>query len=117
MLYAELNSLSNFSFLIAASHPEELIQAAVLNVKLPYLNHWIEQRKVVADRYLDRLQNLPGLELPNISIQEGMVHGWNQFVVIIKYSMKLFLMKQVQIQILELYQAPQLYLLFLEVMD
>ena len=31
MLYAELNSLSNFSFLKAASHPEELIQAAALN--------------------------------------------------------------------------------------
>ena len=31
MLYAELNSLSNFSLLKAASHPEELIQAAALN--------------------------------------------------------------------------------------
>ena len=31
MRYAELNSLSNFSFLKSASHPEELIQAAAAN--------------------------------------------------------------------------------------
>ncbi|MEC9248217.1 MAG: PHP domain-containing protein, partial [Pseudomonadota bacterium] len=31
MKYAELNCLSNFSFLKGASHPEELIQVAVRN--------------------------------------------------------------------------------------
>ncbi len=59
----------------------DAIQAAILNVKLPCLNQWIKQRQVVADRYLDFLKDIPGIEMPDISIRTGMVHSWNQFVV------------------------------------
>ena len=55
----------------------DAIQAAVLNVKLPKLNGWIERRQAIAERYQDQLADLPGLTLP--SAQNG--HSWNQFVV------------------------------------
>ena len=55
----------------------DAIQAAVLNVKLPKLNGWIERRQAIAERYQDQLGGLPGLTLP--SAQNG--HSWNQFVV------------------------------------
>ena len=55
----------------------DAIQAAVLNVKLPKLNGWIERRQAIAERYQDQLADLPGLTLP--TAQSG--HSWNQFVV------------------------------------
>jgi len=55
----------------------DAIQAAVLNVKLPKLNGWIERRQAIAERYQDQLADLPGLTLP--TAQDG--HSWNQFVV------------------------------------
>jgi len=55
----------------------DAIQAAVLNVKLPKLQGWIERRQAIAGRYQDQLVDLPGLTLP--TAQNG--HSWNQFVV------------------------------------
>ena len=55
----------------------DAIQAAVLNVKLPKLNGWIERRQAIAEGYQDQLADLPGLTLP--TAQNG--HSWNQFVV------------------------------------
>ncbi len=55
----------------------DAIQAAVLNVKLPKLQGWIERRQAIAERYQDQLSSLPGLTLP--TTQNG--HSWNQFVV------------------------------------
>ena len=55
----------------------DAIQAAVLNVKLPKLNGWIERRQAIAERYQDQLADLPGLTLP--TTPSG--HSWNQFVV------------------------------------
>ncbi len=45
------------------------VQAAALNVKLPYLENFNARRVEHADIYLRRLQNLPGLSLPH-------VHEW-----------------------------------------
>ena len=55
----------------------DAIQAAVLNVKLPKLNGWIERRQAIAQRYRDKLTHLQGIQLPDD--QPG--HSWNQFVV------------------------------------
>ncbi len=40
------------------------LQAAILNVKLKYLNQYIEKRQVAADRYDRLLDNIPGITLP-----------------------------------------------------
>ena len=40
------------------------LQAAILNVKLRHLDRWTEHRIAIADRYLDRLRNIPELTLP-----------------------------------------------------
>jgi dTDP-4-amino-4,6-dideoxygalactose transaminase len=57
------------------------IQAAVLNVKLPYLSGWVKKRAEIAKRYLEALKDLTGLQLPDSAIDAGVGHGWNQFVV------------------------------------
>ena len=62
----------------------DAIQAAILNVKLPKLSYWVEQRKKIALRYKSLLQDLPGIELPFFENNETIVQGWNQFVVKIK---------------------------------
>jgi dTDP-4-amino-4,6-dideoxygalactose transaminase len=40
------------------------VQAALLNVKLKYLNQWIERRREIAKIYHQGLSNIPGLKLP-----------------------------------------------------
>ena len=57
------------------------MQAAVLNVKLPYLNGWVEKRAAIAKRYLEALIDLPGVQLPDSATDASVGHGWNQFVV------------------------------------
>ena len=61
----------------------DAIQAAVLNVKLPKLDRWIQQRKNIAERYLELLSNVKCIELPIYQSSMGS-HAWNQFVVRIK---------------------------------
>lgn len=57
-------------------------QAAVLNAKLPHLEHWITRRQANA-RYYDRLFREHGLHevigLPHVA--ENRRHVWNQYVV------------------------------------
>jgi dTDP-4-amino-4,6-dideoxygalactose transaminase len=56
----------------------DAIQAAVLNVKLPHLERWIEQRRSIAAGYRNALAGMSGLHLP----EPGPAgHSWNQFVV------------------------------------
>jgi len=62
----------------------DAIQAAILNVKLPKLRAWVSKRKQIAERYIDLLDDLPGLELPEHNSHVNMVHGWNQFVIRVK---------------------------------
>jgi dTDP-4-amino-4,6-dideoxygalactose transaminase len=69
----------------AMYHHEELgmnsrldaVQAAILSVKLPYLDQWIAARQRLADRYLKLLQSIPGIVLP----QDADGVSWNQFTI------------------------------------
>jgi len=56
----------------------DAIQAAVLNVKLPHLERWIELRRSIAARYRSQLDAANTIHLPEAG-PEG--HSWNQFVV------------------------------------
>ena len=56
----------------------DALQAAVLAVKLPHLQRWIEARRTIAERYRCALADLPGLDLP---APPPPGHSWNQFVV------------------------------------
>ena len=56
----------------------DAIQAAVLNVKLPHLESWLERRRAIAARYQEQLAGLSTIQLPE-SGPAG--HSWNQFVV------------------------------------
>jgi len=54
------------------------IQAAVLNVKLKYLDSWNQQRKAIASSYLDKIHNIQ-LNLPSkISLSDS---AWHIFPV------------------------------------
>jgi dTDP-4-amino-4,6-dideoxygalactose transaminase len=57
----------------------DAIQAAILTVKLPYLDKWIEQRQRIADRYNTLLQSVPGISLPS-SVSNGKL-TWNQYTL------------------------------------
>lgn len=55
----------------------DAVQAAILSVKLPYLDQWIAQRRQIADRYLTLLADLTDIILPQTV--EGI--SWNQFTI------------------------------------
>lgn len=54
------------------------IQAAMLRVKLPNLNHEIEARRKIAERYITSIKN-PLIELPHVANVEN--HVWHLFVI------------------------------------
>ncbi len=58
----------------------DAIQAAVLNVKLPYLEDWVKKRQDIADRYQRLLAGASGICLPanSTGVEKN---AWNQFVV------------------------------------
>jgi dTDP-4-amino-4,6-dideoxygalactose transaminase len=55
------------------------IQAAILEVKLRYLDGWNTQRQAVAQQYNQLLDGIPGIVLP--SVQEGTDSVWNQYTI------------------------------------
>ncbi len=55
------------------------MQAAVLRIKLRYLETWTAQRKNLAQQYLHALAEVPGIELPRIA--PDCTHVWHLFVV------------------------------------
>lgn len=58
------------------------IQAAILNVKLQFLDQENQYRRHIADLYLKEIQN-PAIELPltNINAETDMQHVWHLFVI------------------------------------
>ncbi len=57
----------------------DAIQAAVLQIKLQYLDRWNQQRATVATRYHELLANIPGIILPQPN--PGGESAWNQYTI------------------------------------
>lgn len=66
------------------------IQAAILNVKLPFLDQENQHRRQIADLYLKEIQN-PAIVLPlkSINTATDMQHVWHLFVIRTRYREKL----------------------------
>jgi len=60
----------------------DALQAAVLLVKLQHLEMFNMQRRAIAHRYTDLLQNIPDLGLPPVTL--GGQSVWNQYTIRIK---------------------------------
>lgn len=57
----------------------DAVQAAMLLLKLRYLDEWNEKRRAIANRYTELLNHLPGIITPQ-SITGGQ-HVWNQYTI------------------------------------
>ena len=55
------------------------IQAAVLNVKLPYLDRWIAMRAQAAARYNERLKDVEQVSCPRI--KKGIIRSWYVYAI------------------------------------
>ncbi|MDB3923131.1 DegT/DnrJ/EryC1/StrS family aminotransferase [Luminiphilus sp.] len=55
------------------------MQAAILNVKLPHLLGWTEQRRLIADTYTQLLSGIGDLVLPKVDSRAE--HVWHLFVI------------------------------------
>ncbi len=58
------------------------IQAAILNIKLRYLDDWNQKREKVAQNYQKLLQYVPGIKLPQAI--SGGKHVWNQYTILLE---------------------------------
>ncbi len=57
------------------------LQAAILNIKLIRLNKWIEQRREIANNYINQLSFIEAIKLPSNNVKNNAEHSWNQFVI------------------------------------
>jgi dTDP-3-amino-3,4,6-trideoxy-alpha-D-glucose transaminase len=64
---------------ISTNSKLDTLQAAILAVKLRHLNEWIEQRRSLASRYIEGLQNVGDLVLPCEDSRAH--HAYHLFVV------------------------------------
>ena len=60
----------------------DALQAAILQIKLPYLDSWNDRRQAVAADYHQRLANFPGVILPQET--PGSRAVWNQYTIRVK---------------------------------
>lgn len=58
------------------------LQAAILNVKLKYLDGWINHRNLLANTYLSELSELPDVNLPHI--KSNVRNAFHLFVIRVK---------------------------------
>jgi len=57
------------------------LQAAILRVKLPHLEEWIERRRTIAAWYTVELGRLDGIAFPLTPPQPAMRHVYHQFTI------------------------------------
>ena len=65
------------------------IHAATANIKLPLLNKWVSQRRILAKKYFKHLQNISQIKLPDINDRK-FFDTFNSFVILTKNRDKLF---------------------------
>ena len=61
----------------------DTIQAAILNIKLPFLDNYISRRVEIAGRYNDSLGIVKSLKIPQIKF-ERRTHAFHQYTVIVE---------------------------------
>lgn len=54
------------------------IQAAILNIKLPHLNHWIKRRNEIGIQYIDKIKNL---KIKTPVMDNSNYHAFHLFVI------------------------------------
>ncbi|MBX3086370.1 MAG: DegT/DnrJ/EryC1/StrS family aminotransferase [Anaerolineae bacterium] len=64
----------------------DTLQAALLRVKLPYVDTWNQQRREVAARYTDMLSDVRGLTLPTVPAH--MQHVFHQYTVRVENGLR-----------------------------
>jgi dTDP-4-amino-4,6-dideoxygalactose transaminase len=74
----------------------DALQAAVLSIKLGYLEGWNEQRRAIADRYSDFLSHLPGIIAPQ-ALKESQ-HVWHQYTIRVTDGKRDFIRQKLQDQ-------------------
>lgn len=55
------------------------LQAAILSIKLKYLDHWNQKRQTIAQRYHQFFSHLPGITIPQVNSPATSV--WNQYTL------------------------------------
>lgn len=75
-----------YNYLIAYNSRLDSIQAAVLNVKLKYLDKFNKRRGEIASKYIEELKDVDGIELPVINSN---LDCWHQFVIKVKDKFKM----------------------------
>ena len=63
------------------------LQAGVLNVKLPHIIKWTEERERVANRYFEGLDSVEGVVLPKVRINSK--HSFHVFGIMVKNREKM----------------------------
>jgi dTDP-4-amino-4,6-dideoxygalactose transaminase len=63
-----------------------LFKQAVLNVKLKYLDGWVDNRIKNANVYSKSLKDIPELELPETNTNEK--HGYNQYTIRVRNGLR-----------------------------
>lgn len=77
---ANYGSKSKYEHIIKGSNSRlDSLQAAVLRVKLRYLDEWNRRRNEIASYYLDQLRDCTGVRLPQVRTCSD--HVWHLFVV------------------------------------
>ena len=56
----------------------DTLQAAILQIKLRYLDTWNDQRRAIATRYHQFLTHVPGIVTPQLAGAQGV---WNQYTI------------------------------------
>jgi len=59
------------------------LQASILEIKLRYLDGWIERRNAISRRYITALKDLPDIVLPSVSTE--IRHSFHLFVIRSRY--------------------------------
>lgn len=72
----------------------DALQAAILQVKLPYFNNHLQKRRQNGHFYNQHLQGIKNLKIPMIS--EGMDHTYHQYVIQVKKEERQLLQKHLQ---------------------
>lgn len=81
-IFLNYGSQKRYEHVVAGSNKRlDPIQAAVLRVKLKYLDQWNSRRTKIAEQYISNIQNI-GITVPTVSKDSSSV--WHLFVVRVK---------------------------------